>query len=285
MTVYTNGNATSLRIVISGLGNAGLNAVSGTIKFQPTQRLNVNDSFMALPVPFEVVIDPLEEETTVILLSNNEDWCWKITERLPNGKVFYTNIPDTESVEYFDLVELDPETLTQPAQIAAWSELSDRVDNAEVNIANLEVSVAALEAVGDGEEVSFAVVGGTSGTQPTFTGAPLFSGSYVQVGSIVHFRINVDFSNITSFGTGQYFLQLPFASKYGVQFRDGCLHDATPEHNYHISGHTLANSNVMTLWTTDVQGSIVRDYVFSQGSPITLTTADIFHISGQYIKA
>jgi len=59
------------------------------------------------------------------------------------------------------------------------------------------------------EENIFVVQGGTTGTQPTFSGNPLFSGSYVKTGPMVHFRIDVDFDNITSFGTGQYYLDLP----------------------------------------------------------------------------
>jgi hypothetical protein len=52
-------------------------------------------------------------------------------------------------------------------------------------------------------EQTYVVGGGTSGTQPTFTGSPLFYGSYASQGDLVHFRVNVDFDNITRFGTGQ----------------------------------------------------------------------------------
>jgi hypothetical protein len=53
-------------------------------------------------------------------------------------------------------------------------------------------------------ENSFTVNGGTLGTQPTFDGAPLFSGTYVINGPMVHFQIQVDMDNILTFGNGQY---------------------------------------------------------------------------------
>ena len=35
-------------------------------------------------------------------------------------------------------------------------------------------------------EVAFTVQGGTTGTQPTFSGDPMFTGSYVKEASLVH---------------------------------------------------------------------------------------------------
>jgi hypothetical protein len=136
-----------------------------------------------------------------------------------------------------------------------------------------------------GLETSFVVNGGTTGTQPTFTGDPLFSGNYIKNGSLVHFEIQVDMDNITNFGTGQYFLDLPFPAKYGYIFRDGCLHDINTDREYHISGHVYAGQTQMLLFTTDVQGSRLNDFEFSQGEPITLSTADNLHIAGTYISA
>ena len=135
-----------------------------------------------------------------------------------------------------------------------------------------------------GAETSFAVNGGTTGTQPTFAGNPLFSGSYVKNGPLIHFQIQVDMDNITNFGTGQYYVDLPFPAKYGYMFRDGCLHDVSTNTEYHISGHVYAGQNQMLLFTTDVQGSRLNDFAFSQGEPVTLSSADNFHISGTYIS-
>ncbi len=134
-----------------------------------------------------------------------------------------------------------------------------------------------------GIEQEYTVQGGTAGTQPTFTGDPLFSGHYVILGHTIYFDIQVDFDNITSFGTGQYFVTLPFASKYGKMFREGCLHDNDTGREYHIGGHVNAGSDEVQLFTTDRIGNRIYDFPFEQGEPITLTTADNFHISGTYI--
>jgi hypothetical protein len=129
-------------------------------------------------------------------------------------------------------------------------------------------------------ETSFTVNGGTLGTQPTFNGAPLFSGSYVKTGPMVHFQVQVDMDNITNFGTGQYFIDLPFPSKYGYQVRSGCLHDISTDKQYAIGGHVFEGQSQLTLTFTNSSG---QDEAFDHKSPVTLNVADNFHISGTYI--
>jgi hypothetical protein len=127
------------------------------------------------------------------------------------------------------------------------------------------------------------VAGGTTGTAPTFTGAPLFSGSYTKLGNLVHFQIQVDMDNITGFGTGQYYVYLPFPAKYGYKFREGCLHDVSASKDYEIGGHVFAGQSRLLLSSTDTQSGKVFDIPFVYNNPITLTTADNFHIAGTYI--
>jgi hypothetical protein len=136
----------------------------------------------------------------------------------------------------------------------------------------------------DGEtpvETSFTVNGGTLGTQPTFNGAPLFSGTYVKTGPMVHFQVQVDMDNITNFGTGQYFIDLPFPSKYGYQVRSGCFHDISTDKQYAIGGHVFEGQSQLTLTFTNSSG---QDEAFDHNSPVTLNVADNFHISGTYIS-
>ena len=133
-------------------------------------------------------------------------------------------------------------------------------------------------------EVSYQVEGGTSGSPPVFNGAPMFSGSYVIVGPLVHFQIQVDMDNITNFGTGQYYVKLPFTSKYGYMFRSGCLHDFSTGTEYHISGHVFAGSDTMELFTSDTQGNSLYDFPFTSTEPVSLDAADNFHIAGTYIS-
>jgi hypothetical protein len=132
-------------------------------------------------------------------------------------------------------------------------------------------------------DTPFTIVGGTTGTQPTFTGSPLFTGSYTKLGAQVHFQIQVDMDNITGFGTGQYYLDLPFPSKHNYKFRDGCLHDISASKEYAIGGHVAAGASRLYLFSTDTQSSHVFDIQFDYNSPVTLSTADNFHISGTYI--
>jgi len=127
----------------------------------------------------------------------------------------------------------------------------------------------------------FTVNGGTSGTQPTFNGPPMFYGNYVKVGNLVYVDIQIDMDNILTFGTGQYFVELPFESKFATQMRDGCVHDISTGRQYSIGGHVDANSKVLELNYIGTNG---RDESFEHDKPFVLETIDNFHISGMYIK-
>lgn len=136
-------------------------------------------------------------------------------------------------------------------------------------------------ALGDlkGGDVSYQPQGGTDGTQPTFSGDPLITGSYIKFGDLVNFQIDVDFDNITSFGSGQYYLTLPFESEHAFLVRDGCLHDASGGDQYAISGHCNPNSNILQLFSVASNG---RDVPFTYNVPVNLDVADNFHIAGTY---
>lgn len=153
---------------------------------------------------------------------------------------------------------------------------NSETDNRIVTVGELDGAITDAEP----DEISFVVNGGTTETQPTFSGDPLFSGTYVKHGPMVHFQIQVDMDNITSFGTGQYYVDLPFPVKYGYTVRDGCLHDASTGNQWSISGHVFAGDSRMTLWFTSGTG---QDEVFDHNSPINLSAADNFHVSGTYI--
>jgi hypothetical protein len=146
----------------------------------------------------------------------------------------------------------------------------------------IDQRVSNLERVtGYGVNTPYEPDSGTDGTQPTASG-DFISGSFNRFGNMVHFSIEVDFTNITNFGTGQYFVTLPFSARVAYQFREGCLHDISAGIDYHISGHVFEGEDVLQLFTTDRQGNRIYDFPFEQGEPITLTTADNFHIAGTY---
>lgn len=131
-------------------------------------------------------------------------------------------------------------------------------------------------------ETAYVMGGGTvaPGAQPTFNGAPLFTGSYVLAGSLVYFNVNVVMTNITSFGTGQYYVTVPFNSKYSFSISSGRLHDASNNNNYTLQGYVAAGTNVMLLTYTDGTG---KQAIFDYNSPSVLTPLDTFFISGTYI--
>lgn len=132
---------------------------------------------------------------------------------------------------------------------------------------------------GSSENGTWIVEGGTLGTQPTFNGDPLFSGSWVRMVNLVNFTIDVDMDNITSFGTGQYYVRLPFVSKFNYLLSDGCLHDDSTGNEYAILGHVNAGSDTMTLLTTTSNG---QQNPFEDNTPIKLSIDDNFHIAGSY---
>jgi hypothetical protein len=167
-------------------------------------------------------------------------------------------------------------TVGTPVATDYESKIIARQSKQEDRISNLERSIT-----GYGINVEYQPSGGTSGTQPTWTGTPI-TGSFNRFGNMVHFSILVDFDTITNFGTGQYYLTLPYPARVAYQFRDGCLHDASANRNYQISGHVFAGSDILQLFTTDSQGNRIYDFPFSQGEPVTLTTADSYHIAGTY---
>jgi hypothetical protein len=126
---------------------------------------------------------------------------------------------------------------------------------------------------------TFTVAGGTLGTQPTFTGAPLFTGSYTKIGNLCHFQIDVDMDNITSFGTGQYYVNLPFPAQHDYLVSDGCLHDISANDQYSVMGHVVAGSNQLRLLSV---ASNAKHVPFTFNVPVTLAIADNFHVAGTY---
>ena len=137
----------------------------------------------------------------------------------------------------------------------------------------------AIRSYGSTDLGTWTVEGGTDGDQPAFTGDPLFSGNWTLVDGLCHFAIDVDMDNIDDFGSGQYFMKLPFVSKNNYLFSDGCLHDFSGEDEYSILGHVVAGSDVMTLLSISSNG---RQVSFEHNVPVTLAKQDNFHIAGTF---
>lgn len=132
---------------------------------------------------------------------------------------------------------------------------------------------------GYGVVTTFAgIEGGTDGTQPTFSG-PVFTATYTRFGDMVHFAYTVDFTNILTFGTGQYYMTLPYNARRNYTFTGGSLYDDSSGKIYSILGTADAGTNVMKLWYIQSNG---QTDTFEYNKPITLTTADNFNITGTY---
>ena len=129
-------------------------------------------------------------------------------------------------------------------------------------------------------EISFVVNGGSLGTQPTFSGDPLFTGHYIKYGPLVYVDIEVDFSNITSFGSGQYFLDLPLPSRRDTSF-NGVLHDVSADRYWQIAGICEAGESRVLLHYSGSNGQLQP---FEDGHPRNLQTVDHFALHGSYIE-
>lgn len=132
---------------------------------------------------------------------------------------------------------------------------------------------------GSTDNGTWVIEGGTDGTQPTFSSDPLFTGEYTLIDGICFFAIEVDFDNITSFGTGQYYVKLPRPTARNILLSDGCLHDISTGDEYSILGHAVAGSDTLTLLSVASNGKQVP---FTNSVPVNLNVADNFHIAGTY---
>ena len=120
-----------------------------------------------------------------------------------------------------------------------------------------------------------------SGTGLTFTGTPA-TGYYIKIGNLVQVQIDVSFAGVTNFGSGQYSLTIPVASKYHTDVYGGSIHDVVNQgvDHYSIKGHLSSSSTDMTIWNI---GSSAKDEPVDYNSPFNLATADRFHMMFSYI--
>lgn len=133
----------------------------------------------------------------------------------------------------------------------------------------------------------------------TYTGSglthPCYNSFYVKNGHQVSFYINVNLSTVTSFGTGQFKLELPFTPHDGSMnhFLGWVWVDPSQpadQLNGHIQlvGDHLPASKILDLhWLggDTPNPKPVIEHLFYQGYPVTITTASKLYISGTYISA
>lgn len=121
-----------------------------------------------------------------------------------------------------------------------------------------------------------------SGTGLAFTGTPA-TGSYIKIGNLIQVQIDVVFTTVTNFGTGQYSLTVPFASKYHTDVYGGSVHNIVNQgiDHYSLKGHLSPSSINMTIWD---MASAAQDEPMDHNSPFVLETSNKFHMSFSYIS-
>lgn len=132
----------------------------------------------------------------------------------------------------------------------------------------------------------------------TFTGSgsthPTYNSYYVKQGQLVSFWIAVDCATVTSFGTGQLNLQLPFAPLAGTMnhFSGWVFVDETA--NPDLAGHIIVNADhlpntqTLDLHYIKQQGganSPVMEAMLKQNTPVVLTANTNIYVNGTYISA
>jgi hypothetical protein len=245
-----------------------------TIKIVPDSDREQYDQYL--------IIDPTEPNHIHVRAGGTQDE--SLAELILGGEDTYVKVSDTDDSVTILANNININSYVSPSSLNINTYSGATIQSNRTSAYSDEDKVVAV--LGDinavvPAETAFTVNGGSLGTMPTFNGDPLFSGTYVKTGPLVHFQIQVDMDNITNFGTGQYYVDLPFPAKYGYQVREGCLHDISADKQYAIGGHVSAGQSRLNLFFTDTNG---QDQEFDHNSPITLAVADNFHVSGTYIS-
>lgn len=137
-----------------------------------------------------------------------------------------------------------------------------------------------------------------SATGLTFTGSnstyPTYNSYYVKNGHMVSFWIQIDLNTVTNFGTGQYKVDLPFAP-YATTMNhfsawswvDPAVNPDMAEHVILQADHTDGNKTLDLHWVglATPNPKPVIEHIFTQGSPVILTTLSKIYVNGTYFTS
>ena len=121
-----------------------------------------------------------------------------------------------------------------------------------------------------------------SGPGLTYIGTPTV-GEFLRFGNLVHFRIFVNFSNVSNVGTGQYTLTIPVLPQEII--RDsftGVLDNTTGVAQYDIRAVLNAGSAIVPLFFLGANGLLTP---LTGAAPATLDTSSFMYLTGTYIAA
>ena len=130
----------------------------------------------------------------------------------------------------------------------------------------------------------------------TFTGSginyPTYNSYYIKSGLLVSFVIEIDFTTVTNFGTGQYKVELPFVPAFAYNHFCGWIW-ADPNIDPDTgTGHTILNADTAGITTVlDLHylkqsggaNTPIREGLWKQSIPVTLTQISKAYINGTYI--
>jgi chitodextrinase len=123
---------------------------------------------------------------------------------------------------------------------------------------------------------------------------PTYNSYYVKNGKVVSFGIELDFSTVTNFGTGQYMLELPFPPAFGFNHFSGWAQIDAAVNPDVANGHVILNvdhaglTTILDLHYLKQAGganSPIIEGLFKQNTPVTLTTSSKVYVNGTYISA
>jgi len=121
-----------------------------------------------------------------------------------------------------------------------------------------------------------------SGTGLAYTGTPA-TGYWSRVGKMITYTIQVNCTNVTNFGTGNYSLTLPTGLTPSIHtlITGGLHHTATGDH-YLLYMDVVPSTLTCELYYPQANGTMAdMDY----NSPHTLQVADYFYFTGTYFLA
>lgn len=109
--------------LVTPLADGTTTAATGGLRFTPTARWTIvgTPDQVVLPKSFQVTL--VAGTADVTLAPTAAGWVWRIDEHLAGSpaRTIYVTVPDVASIDYPDLVPVDPATLTPAAPLApAW---------------------------------------------------------------------------------------------------------------------------------------------------------------------
>jgi hypothetical protein len=121
-----------------------------------------------------------------------------------------------------------------------------------------------------------------SGTGLAYTGTPA-TGFYSRVGKMIFITIQVNCTNVTNFGSGNYSLTLPTGLTPSIHnLIDGGLHHAATGDHYMLSMDIVPGTLTAELYYPQANGTMAD---MDHNSPHTLQVADFFYFNGMYFLA